>query len=135
MDTRIVLSAVLAASLVLVPALVPAQTPQVSTDQTPQAKIERLQAQVQALSAQVKKLQAQLRAKSPLGVISPFYKVPNIQIPNYEIAPFQFPNIQSPTPPNVQTFSVPPYNLPRQRPQPYWNIPPCTITLIGQQTR
>ena len=135
MNTRTILPAVLAASLVFAPALAQAQAPQALTGQTPQAKIESLQAQVQVLSAQVKKLQAQLRAVSPFGVISPFYKVPNIQLPNYEIAPFQFPNIQTLTPPNVQTFNVPPLNLPNQKPQLYWNIPLCTITLIVQKPR
>ena len=135
MNTRIVLSAAFAASLLLAPTLAQAQAPTSppSIIQAQQAKIASLQAQVNALQAQVKRLQAQVRASSPSGVISPFYKVPN-----YNIAPFQNPPLfQSP---GNQGFGGQGFG--RQNPLPqslapriYSNIPPCSVILINQKPR
>lgn len=112
MKTQIVLSAAVAA-LVFAPALARAQVPQVPTGQTPQTKIESLQAQVKALQAQVKSLQAQLRVSSSFSASGGRvyqYQVPGVQS-------FQFPDEQVPKPKIV---------IPRE----FWNIPPCAITLL-----
>ncbi len=139
MNTRIILSAALAAAVFFASAPMQAQAPALSTTQKQQdlqfkiaerqAQVDALQAQVNVLQAQVKRLQAQVRASSPSRVISPFYKVPNIQIPNYKIAPFQNPGSQSYQFPGTQG---PPQIL---APRLYSNIPPCSVTLLGQKPR
>ena len=133
MNTRSILSAALAAGVFFASAPMQAQAPASSSDQNQQAKIERLQAQVNALQAQVKRLQAQVRASSPSGVISPFYKVPNIQIPDYKTKPFQTPNLfQNPGTQGFGGQGQPPQVL---VPRIYSNIPPCSVIFINQKMR
>ena len=130
MNTRFVLSAAFAASLLPVPMLTQAQAPVTPNEQKLEVKVESLQAQVNALQAQVKRLQAQVRASSPSGVISPFYKVPN-----FNSAPFQNPGI-------LHEFGIPGNQIPGIQgspqllvPRTYSNIPPCSIILINQKPR
>ena len=130
MNTRLVLSAAFAASLLLVPTLAQAQAPVTPNEQKLEVKVESLQAQINALQVQVKRLQAQVRASSPSGVISPFYKVPN-----YNFAPFQNPGIR-------REFGIPGNQFPGTQgppqllvPRTYSNIPPCSVILINQKPR
>ncbi len=138
MNTRIVLSAALAAGVFFAPALSQAQSPAAppppppSLDQSRQAKIERLQAQVSALQAQVKRLKAQVRASSPFGVISPFDKAPKYNSAPFQIAPFQSPGIQGFGGQGFGGQGQPPQIL---VPRIYSNIPPCSIILIDRKTR
>ena len=144
-NTCPVLSAALAAGIFLAAAPMQAQAPALSNTQKlqvkiaeQQAQVDALQVQVNALQAQIKKLQAQVRASSPSGVISPFYKVPNVQIPNYKIEPFQNPNFF--LNPGNQSFGGQGFGGQGQQPltvvpQPYSNILPCSIIFISQKTR
>ncbi len=141
-NTRIVLSAALAAGIFFASAPMQAQAPALSNTQKlqelrakiteRQAQVDVLQARVNVLQAQIKRLQAQVRASSPSGVISPFYKFPDIQIPNYKIAPFQNPGIQGFQSPSGPNF-IPQLQIPA--PRLYSNIPPCSVTLIQQTMR
>ena len=149
MNTRITILVALAVGILALPPA-RAQAPTVSERQKQQMRVEQqtkmellqdqitaLQIQINALQAQAKALQAQLRAAQPSAAAGRAYKIPpftipNYQIPNYKIAPFQFPgtpSFQGPTggfqPPSGQ--SLKPQVL---VPQPYWNIPPCQVTLI-----
>ena len=135
MNTRIVLSAAFAASIFCASAPMQAQAPVPSSDQSQRAKITSLQAQVNALQAQVKRLQAQIRASSPTAVAIPNFRVPDFQTLPYQFQPFQSPGINSRRGfqfPGGQGSGQPPQVLP---PRVYWNIPPCTATLINQAGR
>lgn len=161
MNTRIVLSAALAASILCTPAL--AQAPRSSYDQNLEAKVQSLQAQVNALQAQIKRLQAEVRVLIPRRGVTPIDQVPPLQVPLFQVPsvpgqggfggrgsfggggsfgpnkqtqPFQDPGILQD--PGIQGYLFPSPQSRQQLfavPQPYSNIPPCAITLISQKTR
>lgn len=128
MNTRLFLSAALAAGVLFVPTLVRAQAPADPTTAKSEAKVKRLENQVSALQAEVKQLQALLRIQSqirdvlPNTGISPFYQMPGIQGFQRPGNGFGTGNGQVPQPQVL-------------RPQPYWNIPPCEVTLINRAGR
>lgn len=161
-STRLVLSAALAAGIFFASAPMQAQAPALSGDQNQRAKITSLQAQVNvlqaqvnALQAQIKRLQAEVHVLAPRRGVTPIDHLPPVQLPNLQgqggfgggdgfggggnFGPSRqflpYPGI--PQDPGIQgyLFQAPQSQQPQVTgPQPYWNIPPCTITLINQKT-
>ncbi len=116
MNTRITVTAVLAATALFVLAPAQAQVPSTGSNietRRREAHIALLQAQINALQGDIKLLQAQLRAASPAPVAGSKDQLPNFTVPNFTV-----PNVQKP-------FLLP--NVPR-----YYNIPDCHLIFIKQ---
>lgn len=119
MNTRITVTAALAATALFALAPAQAQAPSIATSQL-EAKVQVLQSQVNALQAQVQQLQQQLRASSPSRMTAPAYKMPSL--PNMTLPNMTLPNGQMP-------LVVP---QPRSRDN---SIPDYTATFISQTAR
>ncbi len=138
MNTRITLSAALAATALFALAPAQAQAPSIATSQL-EAKVQIMQSQINALQAQVQHLQQQLiQTRSLAGLpnpgVSPFYRVPNSPPPNSPPPNFTAPNFTAPnvTLPNNQMPLAVPQPQPRSRDN---SIPNYTATFINQTAR
>jgi hypothetical protein len=121
MNTRITLSAAIAAGVLFAFAPAQAQAPAADNTQKSQVKIEAMQSQINALQAQVRQLQQQLsQARSLAALSSPF------TAPVYQMPDFDAPNV---TLPNTQKPLVAPH-APR-----LYNIPDCQLIFIKQAAR
>ncbi len=133
MNTRLPLSAALAAAALFVLAPAQAQAPTISSSQL-DAKIQAMQSQINALQAQVQQLQQQLHAVPPSRVTGPAPQmpVPKFTVPKFTVPSFTIPNTTLPnmTPPNnPQLFIAPP---PPSRDN---SIPNYTATFISHSAR
>ena len=130
MNTRITLSAALAATALF--ALAPAQAQAPGTGSALETlrletKIEAMQQKISALQAQVQ----QLRAVSPSRVTGPAYQMPSFAVPKFNVPNLTLPNMTLPNtlPNNPQLFIAP---QPHSRDN---SIPNYTATFIKQAAR
>ena len=120
MNTRIVLSAALAATAFFAYAPAQAQAPSTgSSIETSrlETKIAIMQQQINALQSQIQQLQTQIRAVSPSPATGPVYRIPNL--PKFTVPNLTLPN-------NQQTLIVP-HTQSRNG-----SIPDYTATFITQ---